>query len=590
MKKKKLRTFAKKHKWSIVIPEVKLEQQDIHIKWYLVRLYHGLPVSGHLGITGTCTLIRQRFYWKNMKTDVQKWIAACHPCQRRKVDKQNSTGKRRTVLQKRPFETVSIDLVGPFPETAEGYTYVLTMVCHFTRYPIAVPIVSKEAKVVARALKKHLFTEYPFWPTKILSDRGTEFVNHIIDLLYKQLGVKQKITTHDNAQANQVERFHRYMNAAIACFIQQKERQHLWEEYLDCAVYVYRCMTNNSTGHSPFYALYGVEPIKPMDMILNGEKEIPKYDKVSDYIEVIKTAMKEAYMIMHQNQINMTIKRLDGRAENKTEEYKKGDLVWMWKKHAPNKLEYRYQGPYIIHEKLDDDNYRIYVGNYKSRTKKHNIGDPHYKTVTVRHIRHYQPFEDQLIDTSPQWITREEKDEGYPLLELNIPEEEKKTEENNTEEKESSEINPGEMKGDFLICPYWEWDDILQDKIPFSVVKIIEHKDNDTYIIRRYGNNNNDVFGVQRPGWIHHKTRRIQYTQQITKNNNQWLEYTNDINKDGFKTQHTLWRDSFCSHSEVHLRFELTDKKTIPLHIMKCLERNEYIRNFEFNPFSLEDE
>ena len=145
--------------------------------------------------------------------------------------------------------------------------------------------------------------------------------------------------------------------------------------------------------------------------------------------------------------------------------------------------------------------------------------------------------------------TREEKDEGYPLLELNIPEEEKKTEENNTEEKESSEINPGEMKGDFLICPYWEWDDILQDKIPFSVVKIIEHKDNDTYIIRRYGNNNNDVFGVQRPGWIQHKTRRIQYTQQITKNKRQWIEYTNDINEDGFKTQHTLWKHSFCSHS-----------------------------------------
>ena len=266
-KKKKLRKFTKKSQWSIGIPEVTLEGKDINIKWYLVRLYHGLPVSGHLGVTGTCTLIRKRFYWKNMKTDIKNWVAACHPCQRRKMGKQNSTGKRRTVLQKRPFETVSIDLVGPFPETPEGYVYVLTMVCHFTRYPIAVPIVSKEAKVVARALKRYLFTEYPFWPTKILSDRGTEFVNSIIDILYKQLGIKQKITTHDNAQANQVERFHRYMNAAIACFIQQKERQHLWEEYLDCAVYVYRCMTNSATGHSPFYALYGVEPVKPMDMI-----------------------------------------------------------------------------------------------------------------------------------------------------------------------------------------------------------------------------------------------------------------------------------------------------------------------------------
>lgn len=137
-----MRTFTKKSKWSIVIPEVTLEGKDINIKWYLVRLYHGLPVSGHLGVTGACTLIGKRFYWKNMNTDIKNWVAACitHVSVGRWENKVNSTGKRRTVLQKRPFETVSIDLVGPFPETPEGYVYVLKMVCHFTRYPIAVPI------------------------------------------------------------------------------------------------------------------------------------------------------------------------------------------------------------------------------------------------------------------------------------------------------------------------------------------------------------------------------------------------------------------------------------------------------------------
>ena len=86
-----------------------------------------------------------------MKKDIRKWIGACHPCQRRKVGKQNSQGIPKSVLQTRPFEVVSIDLVGPFPETTEGYTLILTMICHFTRYPIAVPIVNKEAKTIATA-------------------------------------------------------------------------------------------------------------------------------------------------------------------------------------------------------------------------------------------------------------------------------------------------------------------------------------------------------------------------------------------------------------------------------------------------------
>ena len=104
----------------------------------------------------------------------------------------------------------------------------------------------------------HLFMAYPFWPKKIVSDRGSEFVNKALKLLtmYEQLGVKRILTAHDNAQTNQVKRFHKYMNAAIACFLQKKHRQILWEQYLDnvIVVYVYRCTVNNSTGYSPFFA------------------------------------------------------------------------------------------------------------------------------------------------------------------------------------------------------------------------------------------------------------------------------------------------------------------------------------------------
>ena len=195
-----------------------------------------------------------------MYKDVAKWINGCEPCQRRKFGKNNSQGQNKVVLQTRPFETLSIDLVGPFPENKKGNKYVLTIIDHFTQYPIAVPIKSKKKREVAEALKKYVFLAFPYWPRKIVSDRGGEFVNGVIEEIYKQLGVKQKLTSHDNPQANQVERVHRYMNAAISCFIKKKENITKWEEYLDCAVYVYRCTTNNSTEYSQFYSLYGVHP------------------------------------------------------------------------------------------------------------------------------------------------------------------------------------------------------------------------------------------------------------------------------------------------------------------------------------------
>ena len=56
---------------------------------------------------------------------------------------------------------VSVDLVGPFIENEKG-RYILTIIDHFTRYPIAIPIPDKTASTVTTALKTHLFMQFPF--------------------------------------------------------------------------------------------------------------------------------------------------------------------------------------------------------------------------------------------------------------------------------------------------------------------------------------------------------------------------------------------------------------------------------------------
>ncbi|XP_033726170.1 uncharacterized protein LOC117315873 [Pecten maximus] len=58
-----------------VIPEVLVP--------FVLRSLHSN--MGHLGVAKTLTLCRDRFYWPGMNTDVERWIAGCPRCLRRKV-------------------------------------------------------------------------------------------------------------------------------------------------------------------------------------------------------------------------------------------------------------------------------------------------------------------------------------------------------------------------------------------------------------------------------------------------------------------------------------------------------------------------
>ena len=80
-----------------------------------------------------------------------------------------------------------INLVWPFCPS-NGFKYIFTAVCAFSKYVVAVPIRNKEATTVAKALFDNVFLH---WGTtfEVLSDFGTEFENELARELYKLLGI-----------------------------------------------------------------------------------------------------------------------------------------------------------------------------------------------------------------------------------------------------------------------------------------------------------------------------------------------------------------------------------------------------------------
>ena len=89
-----------------------------------------------------------------------------------------------------------------------------------------------------------------------------------------------------------------------SCWIGKGVRRGL---YLDAAVYVYRATVNFTTGVSPFEALYGRKPEKPLEIILNLDKNVAYKDERFYKMHITK-ALKEAYAAIQSNQLQMALK------------------------------------------------------------------------------------------------------------------------------------------------------------------------------------------------------------------------------------------------------------------------------------------
>jgi hypothetical protein len=140
---------------------------------FILRHYHGAPMTGHLGATKVTAQITKRFYWQGLHEDVQDWIGACMTCKKRKTPRPKG-GQSTPMLSDYPWEVACIDFVGPLPPTPNGNKYILVIIDTFTRYPICVPCPNATADVVADALYKHLFSHHGM--TKcIVSDRANCF-------------------------------------------------------------------------------------------------------------------------------------------------------------------------------------------------------------------------------------------------------------------------------------------------------------------------------------------------------------------------------------------------------------------------------
>jgi transposase InsO family protein len=137
---------------------------------------------------------------------------------------------------------------------------------HHSRFPYAFPIKDKTSKSIKEVLQNYIFPEQGY-PNVLVTDNGMEFCSNDIETYFQQMGIEHRTIRPYWPQTNGlVEPFNGTLKHMITKLVNNQPDK--WEEVLPHALMCIRNGVNVTTGHTPFYVMYGRRARLPMSQLL----------------------------------------------------------------------------------------------------------------------------------------------------------------------------------------------------------------------------------------------------------------------------------------------------------------------------------
>lgn len=231
----------------------------------LLEEFHDSACGGHFAGQSTAQkILLAGYWWPYIFKDSHKYAQECDICQRvgRGENRKRSLIPVMAVL---PFEKWGLDFVGPItPSSRVGRKYIIVATDYFTKWAEARATRRDGAKEVAVFLMEQVVCRFGA-PREIVTDRGTHFINEVIEELTEQLSIIHRRTTPYNPQANgQAESTNKVLCAILRKTVSAHARD--WDQKLTATLWAYNLTYKKATGYTPYFLTYGQECIVPMEM------------------------------------------------------------------------------------------------------------------------------------------------------------------------------------------------------------------------------------------------------------------------------------------------------------------------------------
>ncbi|UYV71083.1 K02A2.6-like, partial [Cordylochernes scorpioides] len=351
--------------WLLIVPKNKQKE--------LLENMHDHPTSGHMGIKRTYNRLKSKYFWPSMLKTVEEYVSSCPECQFRKTPSQLPQGLLPLIPPaSRPFEKMGIDLMGRFPKSGKGNSWILVCTDYYSRYIETAALPRGTAEEIADFFLQKVVLRHGA-PKTVISDRGSCFLSKLFKEVLKICNTLHKKTTSYHPQTNgQTERMNRTLADMMAMYID--ERHQNWDEILPFVTFAYNSSIQDTTGYSPYFLIHGREPLTFLDSTfdmpeLSKHKDYDEY--VSNLLEIIEDAkeISTSKTIARQNKS----KQLYDKTHREVK-YAINDLVLIWtpirKVGRADKLQRRYVGPYQILRQTSPVNYEVIEIAEGKRKKK----------------------------------------------------------------------------------------------------------------------------------------------------------------------------------------------------------------------------